>query len=83
MAAYVTYLTDVDEEFGPPESPVLEVGFVEDQVFLAIGTIDETHKTRTFTRDAEVSVRLGDLFDILASAVNARYEAGYSVSNTP
>ena len=59
------YLSDNDENYAPPEKPILEVGLVCDVAFLTIGKYEETHETRTFTEDAGMGVCVSDLVNAL------------------
>lgn len=59
------YLTDNDENYAPPEKPILEVGLVGDVVFLSIGRYEETHTDRTFSAIDTVAVPVTDLANAL------------------
>ena len=73
-----TYISDVDENYAPPEKPILEVGFVGDVAFLTIGTYDESPKERKFTEieNAHIAVPVADLVNALkaAAASQARHD---------
>jgi len=57
------YLSDNDENYSPPEKPVLEVGLVGDVVFLTIGKYEETPNERKFisSENAQTAVAVVDL----------------------
>jgi hypothetical protein len=66
------YISDTDENYAPPEQPILEVGLVGDVAFLTIGTYEESPDERRFTEieRAHVSVPVADLVNALR-AMNA------------
>lgn len=56
-------LQDVDDNYEPPERPVLIVEAVSGTVFLTIANYDEDGKNRNMEKVAAVAVRSSDLLD--------------------
>ncbi|HZU73560.1 MAG TPA: hypothetical protein VE990_12395 [Acidimicrobiales bacterium] len=59
------YLLDGEERFAPPECPVLELGVVGDDVFLAIGEWESTYDVRSFKAEAQFRIKTKDLVKVL------------------
>lgn len=51
-----TILTNTDEQYSPPELPVLRVEVIGGVAFLEIAKYDETHEQTTMTRIETISV---------------------------
>jgi hypothetical protein len=61
------YISDTDENYAPPEKPILEVGLVGDVAFLTIGTYEESPDERKFTEidRAHIAVPVSELVNAL------------------
>jgi hypothetical protein len=64
---YSVTLTDYDEQYAPPESPVLRVDVVGDEAFLSIGTLEETYLSEYFEQTAQIKVDVASLIDALVA----------------
>lgn len=65
MTVLSTIITSHDEQYGPPDQPILDVSVVDDVVFFSISTYDETHNTTSTETIANISVKLEDLYQAL------------------
>jgi hypothetical protein len=80
----IVYLTQWDDEYAPPEKPLLGVSVVGDEVFLYITDCEETSDTATYTTIASVNVRLTDLILALEAAAGGHLASGVNVTiNAP
>lgn len=61
-----TYIADIDENYAPPEKPLLRVSVIGDLVSLAIETRKENRKTVTFEEQAQIVVPLAAVIAALA-----------------
>lgn len=61
-------LTDAEERYAPPKSPVLLVNVVGDRVFLEIAEADETVRHATYTKLASIAVHAAPLLQALSLA---------------
>jgi hypothetical protein len=59
-------LTDVDENYAPPERPVLDIQVIDGEAYLRIGTVKDDKGE--ITEAAQVAVYLDDLYDALGVA---------------
>lgn len=66
MNLYEAVLTDADEKYAPPQSPVLRLSVVADTAYLEIATVQETNDSATYTRIASISVDAVQLHNLLA-----------------
>ena len=58
-------LADADDNYAPPEKPILQVAQIGDIVFLDIGTFDETHDTSTFKPTGRIGLKRSALMAAL------------------
>lgn len=59
------YITDVDDNYAPPEEPVLEVGLVGDVAYLSVGNWTAGPDERKFEATKQIGVPVTDLVNAL------------------
>jgi hypothetical protein len=74
-------LTDADENYEPPEKPVLDLTVISGTAFLRIGK--QATKGAAITEDAQIAVHVDDLYDALGAAYRGDLRARARAASVP